>query len=87
MFEAYFERVLRTGFPAYGELTPSVSGPARSGHAGDLDGGRKRRVGELRVQDPGVFSTDGTWSVVKDLHGSGNTWAWDTTGLATGSYL
>jgi len=31
--------------------------------------------------------TTGTWSTVKDYSVAGNSWAWDTTGLASGTYI
>jgi len=59
--------------------------PAERRDVGDLDGGRQRRIGNYQYL---FYLHNGTsWTVAKPYGATNdNTWTWDTTGLATGTY-
>ena len=68
-------------------LTPSLASPQAPGTSVTWTASASGGSGSYEYMIQLYSPTTGAWSTVKDYTVPGNTWAWDTTGLAPGSYI
>ena len=87
MFEASLSVYYVLSSPLTVTLTPSVSGPAGVGTpvtwTASAGGGSGSYEYKIQLYSPAT----GAWSTVKEYTVSGDSWAWDTTGLDPGTYI
>ena len=86
-FEAHLSVYYVLSSPLAVTLTPSVAGPAGVGTpvtwTAVAGGGSGSYEYMIQLYSPAT----GTWSIVKEYTAPGDSWAWDTTGLASGTYI